>query len=123
MSKAKKEAPIEDEFSLKSKDTPLEKIAHGLISWVGSWTFLALNFLWFVLWILLGLHYDWLTFWVSLEAIVLSILILINENREIRSDRERAIKDYKIDLGTARRLKDIEKQLQEIRSLLGKTSS
>lgn len=109
---------LEDEFSLKAKDTFIEKVERFLVKRVGSWSFLVVNLIWFAVWI----YYDWnfekLTFWVSLEAIVLAVLILINANKEIEHDRERAIKDYKIDATVAKRVKEIEKDLTEIKSRL-----
>jgi len=111
---------VEDEFSYQTKDDWSEKVGEVVIRTVGSWWFLFLNILAFILWIVFKLHYDWLTFWVSLEAIVLTVLVLIAENVEKDSDRSRAIKDYKIDLSTAQRLKKIEEKITRIEGLLQK---
>ncbi|OQX50810.1 hypothetical protein B5M47_03085 [candidate division CPR3 bacterium 4484_211] len=118
MSLSKEVPEIEDEFSREAKDSTLEIIEYKLTAFIGSWLFLWLNMLFFILWVVFRLQYNLLTFLVSLEAIILAILILINENREIVSDRKRAIKDYKIDLTTARKLKNLEKEIKEIKEIV-----
>ncbi|MBU1110339.1 DUF1003 domain-containing protein [Patescibacteria group bacterium] len=123
MLKGKLETKLEDEFSRKTEDAPMERFQHRLIAFCGSWAFLILNLVLFSVWIVMGFHYEWLTFWVSLEAIVLAILILINENRDTESDRQRAIKDYKVDMTTARKLKEIQKEIGELRGMLERAES
>jgi len=113
---------LEDEFTQEIRNTIPKKIGKGLIKATGSWVFLILNLVFFAWWMLLGRHYDLLTFWVSLEAIVLSILILINVNQESLSDRRRSIKDYKIDLSVAQRVKRVEEELKKLRELLEQQS-
>lgn len=108
----------EDEFSKQIKDTLLEKFGNRLISFFSSWTFLILHIIFFAVWLSFGLYYDLLTFWVSLEAIILAILILIRTKIEQESDRQRAIKDYKIDLSVAKKLKEMEKQIKELKELV-----
>lgn len=105
---------IEDEFSRETKNTPSEKLAKKIIDLVGSWTFLFFNLAIFAGWLLLNLNYNYLTFWVSLEAIVLTVLILIKANKDEASDRNRNIKDYKIDTSIAKRIKTVEKKIDEI---------
>jgi uncharacterized membrane protein len=109
---------LEDEFTQEIRNTVPKKIGKGLIRATGSWAFLAINLIFFAFWMLSERHYDLLTFWVSLEAIILSILILINVNQESLSDRRRSIKDYKIDLSVAQRVKRVEEELKELRKLL-----
>ncbi len=110
--------PKEDEFSKQINRTNIEKLENQLINFFSSWVFLLLHIVVFVLWLLADLHYDLLTFWVSLEAILLSILILIRSKIEQRSDRQRAIKDYKIDLSVAKKVKELEKEIKEMKRLL-----
>ncbi len=119
MSRKKKiEKEIEDEFSVAAKDTFPEKLGNSIINFVGSWTFLIINVVFFALWLIFRLYYDWLTFWVSLEAIVITLLILINATIKEKNDRQRAIKDYKIDLSVAKRLKKVEERLKKIEEKL-----
>ncbi len=112
---SKIDGKIEDEFSAGMKDTFSERLEQGIVNFIGSWLFLLLNIVFFVLWLILKLSYNQLTFWVSLEAIVLSVLILINANKETGNDRKRAIKDYKIDMSVAQRAKGIEREIKEIK--------
>jgi uncharacterized membrane protein len=108
----------EDEFSKQVKDTKLEIFQNRLIKFFGSWVFLILNLAFFVGWVLLNLNYELLTFLVSLEAIILAILLLIHSNLEQESDRQRAIKDYKIDLSIAKKVKRIDQEIKEIKNKL-----
>lgn len=114
MSKKEGGGKLTDEFTAKTEDTWLERMEIKLVGVIGSWAFLLANVVWFTVWIVGGHDFEWLTFWVSLEAIILSILILINENRELEHDRERAIKDYKIDLSMAKRIKRLEKKIDRL---------
>jgi uncharacterized membrane protein len=75
-----------------------EKIADSITSAFGSITFLVINILIFVFWIVFntgvikGLKiidpfpFNFLTMVVSLEAIVLSVFVLISQNRESKVD-------------------------------------
>jgi len=114
--------PKEDEFSKQINRTNIEKLENQLINFFSSWVFLLLHIVVFVLWLLADLHYDLLTFWVSLEAILLSILILIRSKIEQRSDRQRAIKDYKIDLSVAKKVKELEKEIREMKEMIRQQS-
>lgn len=81
------------------KRTAYEKIADYISTVVGSFTFLVLNAIWFCVWILINTDnffgiftvfdpfpFGFLTMIVSLEAIVLSIIVLISQNRNSRVD-------------------------------------
>jgi len=99
--KKDKKLPVyEDEFSIKAKDSFGEKFSNAIIDFSASWIFLIFNILFFTFWLLSGLNFVLLTMWVSLEAIVLTILILIQTKQVEKSDRSRSIKDYKIDQTT-----------------------
>src|SRR5437764_13301078 len=73
----------------------------------GSLAFLLINLIVFVVWILANTvgpaiwHYDpypfqFLTMAVSLEAIFLSIFVLISQNRQAANDRIKADLDYQV---------------------------
>lgn len=115
-----KKTTIEDEFSVETKNEFQERIGDKFISFTSSWLFLFLNVLFFLIWVWLGLYYDILTFIVSLEAIILTILILISNTIKEKSDRERAIKDYKMNYSVAKKVKRMENDIKEIKSLLKK---
>jgi uncharacterized membrane protein len=81
---------------ISTRRTPIEKIADLLTSAFGSVTFLTLNVGAFAVWILWntgnipGLSpidrfpFGLLTMVVSLEAIMLAVIVLISQNREVR---------------------------------------
>jgi uncharacterized membrane protein len=73
--------------------TPIEVIAEQLIDVAGSTPFLVVHGIWFLIWVLWNTHligarafdpfpFGLLTMIVSLEAIFLSILLLIGQKRE-----------------------------------------
>jgi uncharacterized membrane protein len=90
--------------------TSAEKIADAITSFCGSIEFLVLNTLWFILWIVLNtgiipgiLPFDpfpfgLLTMIVSLEAIFLSIFVLISQNRQSKVDDLRAEIDMHVNM-------------------------
>lgn len=117
-----KQKQMSDEFTAQAEDTWVERMEIRLVKGIGSWWFLLVNLIWFAIWIVGDYNFEKLTFWVSLEAIVLAVLILINENKELKHDRERAIKDYKIDLSMAKKIKSLEKQMEKLLAKLDKMS-
>jgi uncharacterized membrane protein len=71
---------------------PLDKATDGITWFVGSWIFLGASLVWFVLWIVLRVEpfpYGLLTMIVSLEAIFLSTLVMMSQNRQAAKDRHR----------------------------------
>lgn len=97
---------INEEIEMRS--TAIEKIADGIAVFSGSIPFFFMNVAWFVIWIgwnvVPGLsHFDaypfgFLTMTVSLEAIFLSIFVLISQNRQAAKDRLRADAEYAVNL-------------------------
>src|SRR5215216_5833364 len=84
-----------------------DRIANLVTSFSGSMPFVWLNAVWFVIWI--GVHvvgvadfdpfpYGLLTMIVSLEAIGLSIFVLISENRQAALADKRAKLDLQVNL-------------------------
>lgn len=69
-----------------------EHIADKITAFVGSWRCIGLHSLWFALWIVLRIEpfpFGLLTMLVSLEAIFLSTLVMISQNRIAETDRRR----------------------------------
>lgn len=93
---------------METRSTVIERIADTIAEFAGSLTFLALNALWFIVWILWNTFpgtakfdpypFGFLTMAVSLEAIFLSIFVLVSQNRQGAKDRLRADLDYQINL-------------------------
>jgi uncharacterized membrane protein len=87
-----------------------DKVADKVTAVAGSTGFLVLNLIWFVGWVLVntgifGEHlvfdeypFGFLTMVVSLEAIILSVFVLISQNRQSKRSEIRAELDYLTDL-------------------------
>lgn len=96
----------------KSLRTPAEKLADWMTVTFGSFWFLVLNVGWFSIWIVINMGlvpsvavfdpfpFGLLTMIVSLEAIILSIFVLISQNREQKINDLREEIDLEVDLIT-----------------------
>jgi len=112
--------------------SPAQRIADLIADFSGSLAFLFINLAVFAIWILANTvgpaiwHYDpypfqFLTMAVSLEAIFLSIFVLISQNRQAAKDRIKADLDYQVNVKTelelssmAEHIRDIEQKLHHI---------
>lgn len=88
----------------------VERAADWIAEFSGSISFLAMHAVWFALWI--GANLKWfsfipvfdpypfglLTMVVSLEAIFLSVFVLLSQNRQAAKDRIRADIEYEVNL-------------------------
>lgn len=96
----------------KTQRTPAEKLADWMTKTFGSFWFLVLNAAWFIVWIWINLGwvpsvapfdpfpFGLLTMIVSLEAIILSVFVLISQNREQKINDLREEIDLEVDLIT-----------------------
>jgi CRP/FNR family cyclic AMP-dependent transcriptional regulator len=109
-----------------------QRVADVIATFSGSIPFLLINLVAFVLWIVdntLGpkqfqfdpYPFQFLTMAVSLEAIFLSIFVLVSQNRQAGKDRIKADLDYQVDVKAememsvmGSRIRDIERKLQHI---------
>jgi len=89
--------------------TPLIRAADWISWFSGSMPFLAINTVWFSTWIIINTFdlgfeqfdpypFGLLTMIVSLEAIFLSIFVLISQNRQSEKDRVRSNIDYEVNV-------------------------
>ena len=95
---------------VEDRRTLVERAADWIAEFSGSIAFLALNSLIFLFWILLNVEvipglpafdpfpFGLLTMAVSLEAIILSIFVLLSQNRQAAKDRVRADIEYDVNL-------------------------
>jgi len=95
---------------IKKLQTFGDRVADTVTAMAGSTAFLVLNILWFISWIVINtgvfgesLVFDeypfgFLTMVVSLEAIILSVFVLISQNRQSKHAEIRAELDYLTDL-------------------------
>jgi uncharacterized membrane protein len=111
--------------------TIAEKIADYITTSVGSVSFLLINVYWFVIWIVLnvdiipGIHpfdpfpFGLLTMIVSLEAIVLSIFVLISQNRAANIDKLRNELHLQVNLIAEEEITKVLEILSDMRSKMG----
>ena len=95
---------------IEDKRTALQKLADWIADFSGSIPFLAIHFVLFFVWITANLEwipgvpvfdpfpFGLLTMAVSLEAIFLSVFVLLSQNRQADKDRIRADVDYQVNL-------------------------
>lgn len=107
-----------------------DRIADAITAFSGSMRFVYLHILWFSIWIVLNTGplarhpfdpypYGLLTMAVSLEAIFLSTLVLITQNRQSAEGERRADLDLHIGLLTEHELTRVLQMLDAIQAKLG----
>jgi uncharacterized membrane protein len=105
-----------------------QRIADAIADFSGSLVFLNANVLLFATWIIINqpgspllfdpFPFSFLTMIVSLEAIMLSILVLISQKRQTVRDRVKADLDYQVNLKAELEIALILKQLTELQRRL-----
>lgn len=117
------------EAKMSQQRTPAERMADSLTYIFGDLRFAIANLVWFFVWIVWNM--DWvpglvpfdpfpfglLTMIVSLEAIFLSIFVLISQNRSAKIDKLRSEVDLQINLTSEQ---EITKALSMLKILLEK---
>jgi uncharacterized membrane protein len=100
----------------------IEKSIEALADWAshvaGSPWFLILHLIWFASWIVFEVEpfpFGLLTMIVSLEAILLSGLILSATDRESERDRKVMNRDLRVSLDTQKLLQHMHEELSEIK--------
>ncbi|TMD43946.1 MAG: DUF1003 domain-containing protein [Chloroflexi bacterium] len=111
-----------------------QRIADIIAEFSGSIPFLLLNLVIFVIWLVANtagpkidqfdpFPFQFLTMAVSLEAIFLSIFVLVSQNRQAAKDRIKADMDYQVNVKAememtvmASRIHDMERKLHHIHS-------
>lgn len=95
---------------MEDKRTPVQKSADWIADFSGSIPFLVLHLVFFTVWIVLNVDvvpgltafdpfpFGLLTMAVSLEAIVLSVFVLLSQNRQAAKERLRADIEYDVNL-------------------------
>ncbi len=108
-----------------------ERIAEVSTQASGTMTFFLINAALFAAWIVANtalpttLHYDpypfaFLTLSVSLEAIFLSILVLISQNRQAAYDRRLNEHDAQTNRRTEKKIDTLDQDMQSIKRMLAK---
>ncbi|MSU74179.1 DUF1003 domain-containing protein [Candidatus Kaiserbacteria bacterium] len=94
-----------------------DRIADTIADFVGSWPFVIIHILWFSAWILLDIEtfpYGFLTMVVSLEAIFLTTLVLMSQNRQEESDRTQAEADYETNVKAEEEIEELQIRLARV---------
>ena len=117
-------------FHTKNRLTFGQRAADGLTKWAGSWIFIGLLFLFIAAWIYLNItayvnQWDpWpfiiLNLCLSCLAAIQAPIILMSQNREGQRDRLRQEYDYAVNRKAEKEIRDIQKDLEEIKGLLRK---
>jgi CRP/FNR family transcriptional regulator, cyclic AMP receptor protein len=114
----------------EDKPTLGERLSDFLTLVAGDIRFVYFNFLWFAIWIVVNLGiipgvqafdpfpFGLLTMIVSLEAIFLSLFVLISQNRQAARDKVRDDIEYDVNIKAELEIRDIQDQLEELRSLM-----
>ena len=93
------------------------RFADMVANFIGSWPFIIIHVLWFSLWVLLRVEsfpYGLLTMVVSLEAIFLTTLVLMSQNRQTERDRSQAEADYETNVEAKGEIEELQKRLARI---------
>mgnify|MGYP002789399261 CR=1 FL=1 len=113
--------PNED---LEDRRSFVMKAADWIAAWTGSLQFLGLHILWFGAW--LGWNslvpearrfdpfpFGFLTLVVSLEAIILSVFVLLSQNRQVERDRVRNDVEYDVNLKAEMQIAHLHEKFDE----------
>ena len=113
---------------METKVTALERITDAIAAFSGSLAFLALHALWFLAWIALNtipgmpsfdpFPFGLLTMCVSLEAIFLSVIVLLSQNRQSVKDRIRADVDYEVNLKAELEVSHLHEKIDQLHAVL-----
>ena len=107
-----------------------DQVADWITNAIGSMAFIYLSAAWFFVWIVLNVGvlpgiepfdpfpFGLLTMVVSLEAIFLSIFVLISQNRTDAKDRVRSELDYRVNVKAELEVAELHAKLDELRSEL-----
>ncbi|KND47059.1 MAG: hypothetical protein AB199_01350 [Parcubacteria bacterium C7867-004] len=103
----------------KHKDTRSvgDRLADMISAAFGSWTFMFVHMLWFFVWIVFKVEpypFGLLTMIVSLEAIFLSMFIMISQNRQADRDRHQALDDYRTNVEAKVEIEKLQQDLSRI---------
>ena len=112
----------------ESKVTTLERITDAIAEFSGSLSFLVLHALWFGFWIAVNsipglpafdpFPFGLLTMCVSLEAIFLSVIVLLSQNRQSSKDRIRADVDYEVNLKSELEISHLHEKVDHLHAVL-----
>ncbi len=116
--------------TLRTGLTLSQRASDKITKWVGSWKFIIALFVFMSIWMVMNalmLIYRWdpypyilLNFVLSTLAAIQAPIILMSQNRQTERDRIAAKYDYQVNRKAEREIGDIQKNLEEIKSLIRK---
>ncbi len=108
-----------------------ERASDKMADWVGSWTFIILILVFIAIWMSLNMyayftHWDpypfiLLNFALSCLAALQAPVILMSQKRQETRDRIQAKYDYQVNRKAEREIADIQKDLEQIKTLIRDT--
>jgi uncharacterized membrane protein len=107
------------------------KVADWIAEFSGSLPFLFIHIVGFAIWILLNVHivpfgnfdpfpFGFLTLVVSLEAIILSVFVLLSQNRQVARDKVRGDIEYDVNLKAEMQISNMHEKVDMIYSEIQK---
>lgn len=111
---------------IEDKRTSVMRVADWISDFSGSLPFLFLHIGWFVLWIGMNVTitdfdpfpFGLLTMVVSLEAIVLSVFVLLSQNRQVARDRIQRDIEYNVNLKAELEIAHLHEKLDHLQGEL-----
>ncbi len=114
----------------KKKMTLGHRSSDKLTGFMGSWTFIIIFVFYILLWMGLNIL-AWYEGWDPYPFILLNLtlsclaalqapIILMSQNRQGEKDRVMAKYDYQVDKKTEREIRDMQKDLEEIKKMIRK---
>lgn len=98
----------------KFNRTAFEKVEDAIANFTGSRWFLLIHIVWFAVWVTLPVEpfpFGFLTMIVSLEAILLSTIIMMSQQRSGERDRAQAQHDYQTNVAAKEEIEALQRQL------------
>jgi CRP/FNR family transcriptional regulator, cyclic AMP receptor protein len=115
--------------------TTVQKMADWIADFSGSIPFLALHIVFFAVWILLNVPsvphapmfdpfpYGLLTMVVSLEAIILSVFVLLSQNRQAAKERIRGDIEYEVNIKAEMEVAHLHEKVDQLNQAAAETAS
>lgn len=126
--KTEKKEAKDNSIQIRPKLTKGQIIADKVTKFAGSWTFILLFLGFLFIWMLINglvLLLEWDPYPFILLNLILSCIaalqapvILMSQNRVAERDRVKAERDYYINRKSEREIEDMQKDLDEIKSLI-----
>ncbi len=122
--------PNEVAEALETASTLPERIADQLTAWASSIPFTYLNGILFAIWIIINVGllpfvrpfdpypFGFLTMSVSLEAIFLSLFVLISQNRQAARDKVRNDIEYEVNIRAEQEIRGLHRRIEELEQIM-----